>query len=93
MRHVSDGKCLGEEIRNLRQNSYVDLQTVPDAGHHVHADQPAVFCDIVNSVCSMADSGEDSQPKAKTSEETLTAQPELPAQIEWDPSTMMASRQ
>ena len=88
MRHVSDGKCLGEEIRNLRQNSYVDLQTVPDAGHHVHADQPAVFCDIVNSVCSMADSGEDSQPKARTSEDFSAR-----ATVEWDPSTMMASRQ
>ena len=93
MRHVSDGMCLGEEIRNLRQDSYVALHTVADAGHHVYADQPAMFCDIVNRVCSIADSGQDSQPKAMTSEETVSGQPELPAEIEWDPSTMMTSSQ
>ena len=63
MKSVSGGKCLGEEISRLRPESYVDLHNVPNAGHHVHADQPEAFCEIVNAACAAADSGADRQPR------------------------------
>lgn len=63
IKYVSEGKCLGEEISRLRPNSYVDLHTVESAGHHVHAEQPDVFCDLVNKACQAADCGADCKPK------------------------------
>ena len=63
MRRVSDGQCLGEAVSQLRPDSYVDLHYVPNAGHHVHADQPEQFSELVNAVCSLADSDGDRQPK------------------------------
>ena len=68
MRQVSDGtgRSLDEELQTVRSGSYVSLHTVPDAGHHLHADQPESFCRIVNGACSRADRGEDRvvQPQA-----------------------------
>ena len=63
MKSVTDGKCLGEAVSRLRPDSYVDLHSVPGAGHHVHADQPEVFCELVNAACAAADSGADRKPK------------------------------
>ena len=63
MKRVSDGQCLGEAVSYLRPDSYVDLHYVPDAGHHVHADQPELFCELVNAACALADSDGDRQTK------------------------------
>ena len=62
MKSVTDGRCVGEAISELRPQSYVAVHHVGGAGHHVHADQPQVFCDLVNNICSMADAGNDQQP-------------------------------
>ena len=49
----------GEAIQELRPDSYVQIHRVRGAGHHVHADQPELFNDIVKGVCHLVDSGED----------------------------------
>ena len=68
MKSVSDGRCLGQAISQLRPQSYVDLYSVPGAGHHVHADQPKVFCELVNTVCDVTDKGDDRQVSRVTGE-------------------------
>lgn len=45
----------GHSIKYLRPNSYVDIQVVKGAGHHVYADQPEAFNDIVEEVFDMVD--------------------------------------
>ncbi len=58
----------GEGVQECRPGSYVDVQWVEDAGHHVHADRPQAFNDIVSEVCSVVDSGQDlDEPVHKTS--------------------------
>ena len=47
----------GEKIYAMRPDSYVDVHYVKGAGHHVHADIPSVFNDIVNMACDLADEG------------------------------------
>lgn len=59
MKSVCSEKCIGEEISKLRPQSYVAVHNVTGAGHHVHADRPEVFNELVNSVCSLVDDGED----------------------------------
>ena len=59
MKIVGDGRCLGETVSELRPHSYVEVHSVPGAGHHVHADQPELFCELVNNVCELADRGRD----------------------------------
>jgi pimeloyl-ACP methyl ester carboxylesterase len=82
MKAVSDGRCLGEAVSRLRPESYVDLHYVPNGGHHVHADQPEMFCELVNAACAVADSGGDRQPKRLAPSEAGRGGKEA----EWDPS-------
>lgn len=35
------------------------LHNVPESGHHVHTNQPEVFCEVVNDVCATVDDGKD----------------------------------
>ena len=76
MKAVSDGRCVGEAISELRPQSYVAVHRVSGAGHHVHADQPGVFNDLVNKTCSLADSGGDVEPETVSGTESP----------EWDPA-------
>jgi len=46
----------GQEIKKLRPNSYVDVQEIAGAGHHVYADRPVQFNNVVNEVASFVDS-------------------------------------
>ena len=62
MKSVTDGRCVGEAISELRPQSYVAVHRVAGAGHHVHADQPELFSELVNEACRLADSGGDQQP-------------------------------
>ena len=55
-------KTTAAQVYSSRPNSYVNVQYVQEAGHHVHADQPEEFNRIVNEVCSIVDSGQDLQP-------------------------------
>lgn len=45
-------KSTGLKIKDLRQNSIVNYETIFGAGHHVHADQPALFNEIVDKACA-----------------------------------------
>lgn len=45
----------GREIKKLRSNSYVDVQEIAGAGHHVYADQPVRFNSVVNEVARFVD--------------------------------------
>ena len=82
MKSVWSGRCVGEAISELRPESYVEIHEVPEAGHHVHADQPELFCEIVNGVCEMADSGRDREPKRVSSPHSRQTDKTL----EWDPN-------
>lgn len=80
MKAVTDGRCVGEAISDLRPRSYVAVHQVVGAGHHVHADQPGVFNDLVNLTCSLADCGGDTVRPTTSSgggerQESNSAQP------------------
>lgn len=50
---------VGEKVYAMRPNSYVDVHYIRGAGHHIHADLPEVFNEVVNDVCDMVDEGKD----------------------------------
>lgn len=52
----------GERIREERTESYVNIYIISKAGHHIHAEQPAEFNRVVNSICSVVDCNRDSEP-------------------------------
>ena len=43
------------ETQDLRSGSYVDIKVIPEAGHHVYADQPDAFNKVVNKICKKED--------------------------------------
>ncbi|GAB1608735.1 protein ABHD4-like isoform X1, partial [Argonauta hians] len=45
----------GQDVKYLRPHSYVDVQVIQGAGHHVYADRCEEFNELVREVCSMAD--------------------------------------
>ena len=45
-----------EQVRSSRYLSYYfEAYEIPDAGHHVHADQPKAFNDTVNAILKVVD--------------------------------------
>jgi len=42
-------------IKNERDGSYVDIQVIDGAGHHVYADRPEPFNDLVGKICESVD--------------------------------------
>ena len=56
----------GEKIYAIRPDSYVDVHYVKGAGHHVHADSPTIFNDIVNMTCDLVDEGRNIKNDTKT---------------------------
>lgn len=49
-------KTVGKRLREIRQHSYVRLEIIEDAGHHVHADNPESFNEIVVDACNLTES-------------------------------------
>lgn len=55
----------GKEIQAARTENSVFIRTVPEAGHHVYADEAGVFNEFVNEACSVADLESDSNSFTK----------------------------
>ncbi|XP_044265498.1 (Lyso)-N-acylphosphatidylethanolamine lipase-like [Tribolium madens] len=53
--HTWMDKTVGKKLKEMRQNSYVRLEVIKDAGHHVHADNPECFNEIVVDVCNFTE--------------------------------------
>lgn len=49
----------GRLIQCMRSSSYVDVQEIEGAGHHVYADRPTQFSAVVNEVAAFVDSHND----------------------------------
>ncbi|BFZ12606.1 hypothetical protein BsWGS_15645 [Bradybaena similaris] len=47
----------GKVAKKLRPRSYVDIQVIVGAGHHVYADRPKAFNDMVQKICEAVDEG------------------------------------
>jgi len=45
----------GSEIKELRSNSYCDLQMIEGGGHHVYFDHPREFNASVEKICCTVD--------------------------------------
>ncbi|RZC34946.1 abhydrolase domain-containing protein 4-like [Asbolus verrucosus] len=53
--HTWMDRTVGQKLKEIRQNSYVGLEIIDQAGHHVHADNPDAFNEIVVHVCNFAE--------------------------------------
>lgn len=47
----------GLQIKYSRLNSFVDVQVIEGAGHHVYADKPEQFNALINRVCESLENG------------------------------------
>ncbi|XP_076112125.1 (Lyso)-N-acylphosphatidylethanolamine lipase-like isoform X1 [Mytilus galloprovincialis] len=59
----------GFHAKYLRHESYVDVQVVRGAGHHVYADRPEPFNFLVQRICDAAD--KDDVPPIRTSRTSI----------------------
>ena len=61
MRHSerSNHVSVERELYKCRHQSYVHVHRVPEAGHHVHADQPEAFNTLVSGICDLVDADQD----------------------------------
>ncbi|VDN01742.1 unnamed protein product [Thelazia callipaeda] len=50
---------IGVEVQSKRQNSYVDVQVINGAGHHIYADQTEVFNSALCDLFTKIDADED----------------------------------
>ncbi|XP_055679992.1 (Lyso)-N-acylphosphatidylethanolamine lipase isoform X1 [Lutzomyia longipalpis] len=48
-------RASGDSIKLSRIHSYVNIQVINGAGHHIYADRPEVFNRYVNDVCALSD--------------------------------------
>ncbi|GLV43511.1 pummelig [Carabus blaptoides fortunei] len=60
----------GEIVKDKRIGSYVKLQSIKGAGHHVYADNPEIFNRYVVEACAVADQNRNRFPAIKSSENT-----------------------
>ncbi|KAL1513602.1 hypothetical protein ABEB36_002993 [Hypothenemus hampei] len=55
-------KLSGVILKEKRQNvSYVNIDIIPDAGHHLYSDQPKLFNQLVKQACTLADNFQDTK--------------------------------
>lgn len=61
MRHIerSNNVSVVRELYECRRQSYVRVHRVPEAGHHLHADQPEQFNTLVRGICDLVDADQD----------------------------------
>ncbi|PIO21089.1 hypothetical protein AB205_0119410, partial [Aquarana catesbeiana] len=45
----------GEKAKELRPDSYVHTLAIKGASHHVYADQPSIFNEVVDEICDAVD--------------------------------------
>ncbi|GBM46701.1 1-acylglycerol-3-phosphate O-acyltransferase ABHD5 [Araneus ventricosus] len=45
----------GYKIRELRENSFVEIKLIQGAGHHVYADKADEFNEVVSKICKTVD--------------------------------------
>ncbi|KAL3859768.1 hypothetical protein ACJMK2_009964 [Sinanodonta woodiana] len=74
----------GYHVKCLRTESFVDVQVIRGAGHHVYADDPQTFNSLVQKVLDNLDSSEDDTSSQSSSPENKN---ELPG-VESDPESM-----
>ena len=43
---------MGSKVKELRPHSYVDVQQIDKAGHHIYSDNSDKFNEIVGGVCN-----------------------------------------
>uniref|UniRef100_A0A1L8DAN3 1-acylglycerol-3-phosphate O-acyltransferase ABHD5 n=1 Tax=Nyssomyia neivai TaxID=330878 RepID=A0A1L8DAN3_9DIPT len=48
-------RASGDSIKLCRTDSYVNIQVINGAGHHIYADRPEVFHRYVNDACAFCD--------------------------------------
>ncbi|XP_018579969.1 protein ABHD4 [Anoplophora glabripennis] len=51
----------GHILKEQRPKSYVDIAVIANAGHHISADQPSLFHEVVLGACGMCDSTSNSE--------------------------------
>ncbi|XP_015371642.1 PREDICTED: abhydrolase domain-containing protein 4-like [Diuraphis noxia] len=44
-------QSIGQKIKLERENNLVRVETIPNAGHHVFADQFEMFNNLVDKIC------------------------------------------
>ena len=59
----------GKKVYSKRLNSFVDVHYIEDAGHHIHADCPEIFNQVVNEICEMVDDSKDIVSGTETRDE------------------------
>ncbi|XP_042239511.1 (Lyso)-N-acylphosphatidylethanolamine lipase-like isoform X2 [Homarus americanus] len=47
----------GFQIKYMRNDSYVNVQVIPGAGHHVYADKAEIFNNLINNIGKHVDDG------------------------------------
>ncbi|XP_063919060.1 (Lyso)-N-acylphosphatidylethanolamine lipase-like isoform X2 [Zophobas morio] len=56
-------RSVGKKLKELRKSSYVRLEVISQAGHHVHADNPDSFNELVVDACNLTEGGDKQNDK------------------------------
>ncbi|XP_060083839.1 (Lyso)-N-acylphosphatidylethanolamine lipase-like isoform X2 [Ylistrum balloti] len=85
----------GNHVKYLRNTSYVDVQVVKGAGHHVYADKPIPFNTLITQICDLVDRGilplKSNSPKYKQGMTNRTTSESSPDKDLTQPDTVPSS--